>query len=264
MNTETPPPDGPITDFTGTRVLITGGTRGIGAAIARHFGAGGARVVVAARTPVDAPPAGRFVRADVADPHGATALAEQAQDILGGVDVLVNNAGSQSYVPEGVLAMTDEDWSRDLNTNLLSAVRLDRAVLPSMIAQRNGAIVHVASGHAHRPGVGALAYGAAKAAVLSYSKGLADEMGPHGIRVNAVVPGLIETPAAIKRFEEHAQAGGGDLATSRRQYIDAVGIPLRRTGRPEDVARLVAYLASELAGFLTGGRYVVDGGTLPM
>jgi len=125
-------------DFHDKRVIVTGGTQGIGAAIARQFVEAGAKVVVAARTPVDGVRGAQFVQADVATPEGVLSLATTALDFLGGIDVIVNNAGSQSYVPAGVLAMTDDDWLRDLNTNLLSAVRLDRALLPSMIAQRSG------------------------------------------------------------------------------------------------------------------------------
>ncbi len=139
-------------DFHGKRVVVTGGTQGIGAAIARQFAEAGAKVVVAARTPVNGFGGAQFVQADVATPEGVLSLATTALEFLGGIDVIVNNAGSQSYVPAGVLAMTDDDWLRDLNTNLLSAVRLDRALLPSMIAQRSGVIIHITSGQARIPG----------------------------------------------------------------------------------------------------------------
>jgi len=148
--------------FHDKRVVVTGGTQGIGADIARQFAEAGAKVVVAARTPVARSSGAQFVRADVATPEGVATLATTALKLLGGIDVIVNNAGSQSYVPAGVLAMTDDDWLRDLNTNLLSAVRLDRAMLPSMIAQRSGVIIHITSGQARLPGPSSLPYAAAK------------------------------------------------------------------------------------------------------
>jgi len=118
----------------GKRVVVTGGTQGIGAAIARQFSQAGAKVVVAARSSIDSLSGAQFAKADLATPEGVASLATTTLELLGGIDVIVNNAGSQSYVPAGVLSMTDDDWLQDLNINLLSAVRLDRALLPSMIA----------------------------------------------------------------------------------------------------------------------------------
>jgi len=254
---------GPAGEFSGVRVLVTGGTKGIGAAIAVRFAEAGADVVVAARTPVDEPPTGRFIAADVATADGTAALAAQATQLLGGIDVLINNAGSQTYIPGGALDAADDDWYRDLDTNLMSAVRLDRALLPGMIAQNRGAIIHVTSGQARLPGPASLPYAAAKAATTVYSKGLANEVGKHGIRVNTVVPGLIQTPAVTRRLDQITADSGQDTETARRQLIDRVGIPLGRPGQPADVAELVVFLASDRAAFLTGSQYVVDGGSIP-
>ncbi|WP_329454635.1 oxidoreductase [Streptomyces sp. NBC_01497] len=253
-------PDG---EFAGVRVLVTGGTQGIGAAVAVRFAEAGADVVVAARTPVDEPPAGRFFAADIATADGAAALAAQVTRSLGGIDVLINNAGSQTYLPGGAREATDDDWYRDLDTNLMSAVRLDRALLPGMIARKRWVIIHVTSGQARLPGAASLPYAAAKAATTVYSKGLANEVGQHGIRVNTVVPGLIETPAVTRRLDRLTADSGQDADTARRQLIDRVGIPLGRPGRPVDVAEVVAFLASDRAAFLTGSQYVVDGGSIP-
>jgi len=159
--------------------------------------------------------------------------------------------------------MNDDDWLRDLNTNLLSAVQLDRAMLPSMIAQRSGVIVHITSGQSRLPGRSSLPYAAAKAATTIYSKGLSNEVGPHGIRVNDVVPGFIESAASSKRLEERARDLDVDFDTVRRQAVEAMKIPLGRDGRSEEVAHLVLFLAFDRASYITGSQYGVDGGLLP-
>jgi NAD(P)-dependent dehydrogenase (short-subunit alcohol dehydrogenase family) len=245
------------------RVVITGGSAGIGAAAAGLFVQRGARVVVAARTQPTAPYAGTFVSADVSTAAGVAQLASRALEVLGGIDVVINNAGSQSHVPDGALAMSDDIWLRDLNLNLMAAVRLDRALLPAMIAQRSGVILHVTSGQARLPGPGALPYAAAKAALTTYSKGLANEVGPQGIRVNVVVPGLIVTAASERRLYERAEADGTDYGVELERTVDGLGIPLRRAGRAGEVAELLAFLASDSGSYITGSQYVVDGGALP-
>jgi NAD(P)-dependent dehydrogenase (short-subunit alcohol dehydrogenase family) len=166
----------------GTRVLVAGGTRGPGAAIARHFALAGARVVVAARRAVLGRP-GTFVRADLATADGAQHLAKTALEILGGIDVVVDSAGGQRTVSGGLPATTDDDWTAGLSAGLLAAVRLDRELLPAMIAQGSGVIVHMGSGAAPPP------WSAAKAALATYSRALAAEVAPHGVRVVTVPPG---------------------------------------------------------------------------
>ncbi len=143
-------------------------------------------------------------------------------------------------------------------------VRLDRALLPAMLAQRSGVIIHVSSAQWRRPDGTAPAYAAAKAALTNYSKGLAREMAPHGIRVLTVTPGFIETSAAQARIEQMAAENGTDAAAARQQLITGIGgIPLGRPGRPEEVAELVAFLASDRASYLTASEYVADGGNIP-
>jgi NAD(P)-dependent dehydrogenase (short-subunit alcohol dehydrogenase family) len=273
------------TGLNGARVLVTGGTRGIGAATVRHLAAAGAEVVAAARTlpdpgwpapdpappapgPASADPVGaglvRFVAGDVATADGVAALAERALDLLGGIDILVSNAGGQTHRPEGVLHFTDEDWQRDLDTNLLSAVRLDRALLPAMIAQGSGgSIVHVGSNAARMPRPASLPYTAAKAALTAYSKGLAREAGPHGIRVNVVLPGLIRTEALDTRMASVARQAGSTPESVLESTVAALGIPLGRAGTAADVAQLIAFLVSPAAAYLTGSQFTVDGGALP-
>lgn len=250
-------------DLSDVRALVTGGTQGIGAAVAHRLQAAGASVVVAARTEPPTVAAGRFIRADVATADGVHALAEQTLDLLGGIDVIVSNAGSQTHAPGGTSALTDEDWMRDLNTNLMSAVRLDRALLPVMVTQRSGAIVHVSSGAARLPRPASLAYSAAKAALTVYSKGLANEVGPHGIRVNVVAPGLIRTAALDRRLTSLAEQSGTDPDTALDQIVDSLSIPLRRAGTAAEAAELIVFLVSPAASYLTGSQYVVDGGALP-
>jgi NAD(P)-dependent dehydrogenase (short-subunit alcohol dehydrogenase family) len=279
------------TGLSGARVLVTGGTRGIGAATVRRLAAAGARVVAAARTvpertvgtrtgpertvpdwPVPEQTAAewpddgscRFVAADVATADGVAALAAQALDLLGGIDILVSNAGSQTHRPEGILGFSDEDWQHDLDINLLSAVRLDRALLPAMIAQgRGGAIIHVGSNAARMPRPASLPYTAAKAALTAYSKGLAREAGPHGIRVNTVLPGLIRTEALDTRMASLANQSGATPEKVLETTIAALGIPLGRAGTADDVAQLITFLASPAAAYLTGSQFTVDGGVLP-
>jgi NAD(P)-dependent dehydrogenase (short-subunit alcohol dehydrogenase family) len=191
-------------------------------------------------------------------------LARQALDLLGGVDVLVSNAGGQTHRPEGVLSFTDEDWQHDLDLNLLSAVRLDRALLPAMIAQgRGGAIVHVGSNAARLPRPASLPYTAAKAALTAYSKGLAKEVGRHGIRVNVVLPGLIRTESLDSRMAALAGQAGTDPETVLDRTVAAMDIPLDRAGTAGEVAELIAFLVSPAAGYLTGSQFTVDGGVLP-
>ncbi|HEY2671837.1 MAG TPA: SDR family oxidoreductase, partial [Rugosimonospora sp.] len=181
----------------------------------------------------------------------------------GGIDVIVDNAGSQRRVPDGVLAMTDDDWTGDISANLLSAVRLDRELLPSMIAQRSGVVVHIGSGAARLPQPAALAYAAAKAALSAYSKGLANAMAPHGIRVTTVNPGVIETSGLSNRLVQVAEESGIDIAEARRRQAELFKIPLGEFGTADDVAELVTFLASPRARYLTGTQFVIDGGFFP-
>jgi NAD(P)-dependent dehydrogenase (short-subunit alcohol dehydrogenase family) len=244
---------------------VTGGTRGIGAATVRLFAGAGADVVAAARALPVSPrnDAVRFVAADVATADGAEALARQALDLLGGIDVLVSNAGGQTHRPEGALLFTDQDWQHDLDINLLAAVRLDRALAPVMIAQGSGSIVHVGSNAARLPRPASLPYTAAKAALTAYSKGLANELGGHGIRVNVVLPGMIRTEALDARIASLAEQEGSEPGLVLQRAVAAAGIPLARAGFADEVAQVIMFLASPAASYLTGSQITVDGGLLP-
>lgn len=175
------------TEFAGKRALVTGGTQGIGEAIAKRLAAGGAMVAITARSAkAEHQKATLFVEADISTRTGVDRIVHDVMDRFGGLDVLVNNVGGSSAPGGGVLALSDDDWQAAIDLNLLGAVRLDRAFLPGMLAQRTGVIVHVSSIQRRLPLFEAtLAYAAAKAALTTYSKGLSNEVGPKGVRVRA-------------------------------------------------------------------------------
>jgi NAD(P)-dependent dehydrogenase (short-subunit alcohol dehydrogenase family) len=212
-------------DLHGRRAFVSGGTKGAGAAIARRLEAAGATVLVTARSqPRDLDP-DLFIAADLTSAEGVATAVAEALDRLGGVDVLVNNLGGSAAPAGGFAALSEDDWHRELNTNLLAAVRLDRGLLPGMIAAGRGAIVHISSIQARMPlWNGTLAYAAAKAALTTYSKGLANEVAPDGVRVNAVSPGFVQTTAADELIDRIAHADSLSRDDARQCAV--------REGRP--------------------------------
>ena len=248
----------------GQRAVVTGGTRGIGAAIVRALAGAGATVVSTARSqPAAQPPGVHFVESDISSAVGVSDLAERSLEVLGGVDIVVSNAGGQRFRGEGAMALTDEDYWSDLNTNLMAAVRLDRALVPSMTAQGSGVVVHIGSGAARVARPQSLAYSAAKAALTAYSKGLATELGPHGVRVNVVHPGMIRTDRLDQRLELRAAETGTDPETLLAGMVEQLGIPLRRVGTADEFAMLVLFLVSSAGSYITGSQFTVDGGATP-
>jgi 3-oxoacyl-[acyl-carrier protein] reductase len=245
-------PDAPAARPAGAAALVTGGSRGIGAAVALELAGAGWPVAVnyredsagAART-VAAIEAGggRAVAlgADVSDAEQAAALLARAQDELGRVLCLVNNAGVRSDAL--ALSLTDEQWEGVLATNLTAAFRLTRLALREMLRARFGRVISIASIVGPRANAGQANYAAAKAGVIAMSKTIAVEVARRGVTVNALAPGFIAT----------------DM--TRDLDPDALGaVPARRAGRPEEVAACARFLASDAAAYVTGSTLFVDGG----
>ncbi|MDI6024726.1 SDR family oxidoreductase [Corticibacterium sp. UT-5YL-CI-8] len=256
----------PFVTLEGKRAIVTSGTRGAGAATVRLFRELGAEVLTSARTRPETLERGvQFAAADLTSAEGCDTLAAAVRDRLGGVDIVVHMLGGSSAPAGGFAALGDEDWTRELGLNLMPAVRLDRSLVPSMVAQGGGVVVHVTSIQRTMPLPEATtAYAAAKAALSNYSKALSKEVSPKGVRVVRVSPGWIETEAAVRLAERLGVESGADVEAGKRMIMDSLGgIPIGRPSSPEEVASLIAFLVSDRAASITGSEHLIDGGTVP-
>jgi NAD(P)-dependent dehydrogenase (short-subunit alcohol dehydrogenase family) len=250
-------------------VVVTGGSKGIGLAIVRGFAVEGARVVAGSRTVSPELLALRAefdvipVAVDLSHPDGPAELVQAAIDAHGGVDILINNVGNGALTPS-IIAVEDAEWQRMLDINLFSAIRATRAAMPSIVTRGGGAVVTISSLNSHLPAASLVHYSAAKAALSSYSKALAEEFGPQGVRVNTVSPGPVRTPLWTDpgQIAETMAAGAG---TTVEAFMDevlptAMAITTGRVSEAHEIADLVLFLASDRAANIMGADHVIDGG----
>jgi 3-oxoacyl-[acyl-carrier protein] reductase len=258
-------------DLAGRIAVVTGGSKGIGRAIALELADGGASLVVNARGREALDRVAAELRArgsavetvasDVATPDGCAAVVEGARRRFGRVDILVNNAGKGA--PKPMLEQTDADWQASLELNLLSAVRLSLACVPMMRAQGGGRIINISSRVGRQPDPYFAPYAAAKAALINFTKSLANAFSKDGVLSNCVVPGLVRTEAVEEAAAESARATGRSVEEVFRATLAKRPIPIGRMGEPADVAGLVAFLAGPRASWITGSTFTVDGGIVP-
>jgi NAD(P)-dependent dehydrogenase (short-subunit alcohol dehydrogenase family) len=250
--------------------VVTGASKGIGLAVTQHLAAEGATVVAGARTlspELEALVAGgtvTFAHADFAKPEAPGALVRHAIDLHGGVDLLVNNVGGGDIRFDGFLGTPESEWIRVFDFNVMTAVRTCLVAIPSMIERGGGSIVNISSINAMLPQTYVIDYSAAKAALKNLGKGLSEEFGPKGVRVNTVSPGATSTPLWTEPEKGAAHRYGKAIGKTADEVIDmiAAGFALGRFATADEVAAMVTLLLSPRAGSVTGADVVVDAGTL--
>ncbi|SHM70224.1 SDR family oxidoreductase [Chitinophaga sp. CF418] len=251
----------------GKIALVTGGTKGIGKAIVKRLGQAGATVIVTARNqPDDQNATYTFIAADLSQAEEVNKIASIINEQFGHIDILINNMGANTYPGGGFSTLTDEHWSQALQVNLLSSVRLDRALLPKMLEQKSGVIIHISSTSSQFPlWESTMAYSAAKSALNTYSKALATEVADKGVRVVTVSPGLNKTEAMTAFLEDYAKQASITVEEMKEKLFERVGgVPLRRMAAPEETAELIYFLVSPAASYITGANLVIDGGNFPV
>jgi NAD(P)-dependent dehydrogenase (short-subunit alcohol dehydrogenase family) len=257
-------------EFKNKKVLITGGTSGVGLATVKRFVLAGAKVLTTARQAShqtnDPLPSGvLFVKADLSTNEGTNLIAQEVLSQLGGIDIIAHVVGGSSSPAGGFSKLTEEHWQKTFDLNFFSPVRLNRLLVPEMLKQGHGSIVHVASIQRILPLYeSTIPYAAAKAALVNYSKSMSKEISPKGIRVNIVSPGWIGTEASNAFLEEIANTNKITVEEAKQSVMNALGgIPIGRPAYAEEVAELIAFLSSDKAGSINGAEYIIDGGTVP-
>ncbi len=241
--------------------IITGGSYGIGQAVAQHLVQEGAKVAICARhaeqlerTAKELEPNVLAVQADITQAEDIAKLFDQTLGKFARLDILVNNAGGTHL--SQLLDLPDEAWQEIIDTNLFSVIRCSRLAIPHMKKQKWGRIINISSIFGKQPGTGMIDYNATKAAVISLTKTLADELAKDNVLVNAVCPGPVRTPL----WQEAAKIINPQDPEGMIAGFAAANIPMGRFGRPEEIASLVTFLASERSSFITGAAYDIDGG----
>jgi meso-butanediol dehydrogenase / (S,S)-butanediol dehydrogenase / diacetyl reductase len=241
----------------GKTALVTGATSGIGRAIAEQFAGCGAKLMLTGRNQAAGAAlaeelGARFLAGDIADPAFPDRLVAATLADLGGLDILVNNAGIAHH--GSLLETSDDDWKRVMDVNVTALMRCSRAALKHMVSVERGNIINIASDFAVVAGRREAVYCASKGAVLQLTKAMALDHGHQGIRVNAVCPGDVETPMLLQDIQSNGETIAAGLARKGAAF------PLGRVGQPAEIAKVVAFLASDAASYVTGAAWLVDGG----